>query len=117
MASRIRRSLAREPKRDDDDLSPDTILQKTRLDIIKKLREKGGRSYISEMERELRISRSTICYHLDILEDMDIVEQEYELISEPQSRRGRVRSYYKLNVEQLTETIKEIMEMMPEVGR
>lgn len=105
------------PGRDESEVGPDAILQKTRLDIIKKLREKEGHSYIGELESELHVSRSTICYHLDVLEDMGIVEQEYELIVEPGSRKGRVRSYYRLNAEKLAETIKEIMEMMPEVAR
>ena len=117
MASRMGRGSAEgQSERKNSGIHPDAILQKTRLDIINQLQDKK-RSYISELERDLDVSRATICYHLDILEDMKIVEQEYEVLLKPQSKKGRVRSYYKLNYERLTEVINEIRAMMPEIAR
>ena len=92
------------------------FLQQTRLGILRKLREKG-RSYIGELEGELDITRATLCYHLDILEEVELVEQEYELIVKPQSRKGKVRSYYRLNEEKLTEVTRLVTQLIPPSGR
>ena len=59
------------------------------------------KKYISELARTTGLTRPTVCYHLDILQDMGIVESEYIMLNNPHNpksgTKGKVGRFYKLN--------------------
>lgn len=93
----------------------DAVMQKNRLLIVKKLFDAKPK-HVSQLAKETGLSRVTTYYHLDILREAGIVEQEYVILKEPQSRKGKVGSFYKLNKARLTEALK-IVEKMIEMAK
>ncbi len=89
----------------------EVILHKKRCKLLETL--KGEKKYISELARTTGLTRSTVCYHLDILQDMGIVESEYVLLNNPQKgTKGKVGNFYKLNEEKLQEALNSIQEVI-----
>lgn len=90
-----------------------SLLNETRVDIISHLLEKSQN--ISGLERQLKkINRSTICYHLNILEDADILMSEYQILQTAHSK-GRAARVYSINRDKLREAIKAIEELRQEL--
>ena len=78
---------------------------KHRLRIIAAL--SGKRKYISELARELEISRPLLYLHLQKLEEVGILKGKTEL-----GKRGRARRYYELCDFELCLTGEKIKEML-----
>lgn len=82
-----------------------------RIDIIMLLSD-GKPRYVSEIANKVGLSRTATAYHLDVLEDIGIVEHRYEVIKEPSSV-GKLGSFYRINREKL----KEILEALEELQK
>ena len=90
----------------------EAVLQKNRIQIINALSD-GKARYVSELAKETKLTRVNVCYHLDVLKEAGLVEQEYKILKEPGSV-GKVGSFYKLNIEKLRKAIDVIRKMLPE---
>jgi len=53
-------------------------------------------SHISKIAKGLKMDRSTVSYHLGMLEKYDLVESEYKILESPHSR-GKAGRVYKVN--------------------
>ena len=87
------------------------VLNKARRAIISRLLEKEQN--ISELQRQLPtnpLKRSTICYHLNILEDAGILQSKY-VILEAVGCKGRAGRVYSINHDMLVEAVKAIDEI------
>lgn len=90
-----------------------SLLNETRVDIISHLLEKPQN--IRDLEKQLKgINRSTICYHLNILEDVDILTSEYHILQTARSK-GRAARFYSINRDKLREAIEAIEELRQEL--
>lgn len=90
-----------------------SLLNKSRVDIIGHLIRKP--QHISDLDKQLKdINRSTICYHLNILEDADILMSEYQILQTAHSK-GRAARVYSINHDKLQEAVQAIMELRDEL--
>ena len=90
-----------------------SVLNEIRVNIINQLLDKAQN--ISDLEKRIKnINRSTICYHLNILEDAEILESEYQILQSAHSK-GRAARVYSINRDKLTEAIKAIDELKEEI--
>ena len=89
----------------------DAVLQKNR---IKMLTAMAKPIHISALARKIHLTRATVCYHLSILQDAGLVEQEYVLLKEPSNSKGKVGNFYRVNRERLREALKTIDELLTE---
>lgn len=86
------------------------ILNVTRTRIIKNLlSKKTNISNLSKARNLNGIDRSTICYHLNILEDAGLVKSNYVILEAPRSK-GRAGRVYEVDVEKLRKAIEAIDE-------
>jgi predicted transcriptional regulator len=79
------------------------ILNTTRKEIIVCLLKK--KLNISDLNKELgiaKIDRSTLCYHLNIMEEAGLLRSEYRILEQPHSK-GRAGRVYDVNRERLLE--------------
>lgn len=91
-----------------------SLLNETRVGIVSHLL--GKPQNISDLEKQLKdTNRSTICYHLNILEDVGILESEYKILEAAQSK-GRAARIYSINHDKLSEAIQAIEELRKEIG-
>lgn len=84
-----------EPDLDELSLIVDALNNPHRLRIIAALSE--GRNYVSELARQLGLSRPLLYMHLEKLEKARLVEGELEL-----SEDGKAMKYYQLRSFELT---------------
>jgi len=95
----------------DKDKLRHSVLNNARSDIIVHLLKKEQN--ISELQKQLPINplnRSTICYHLNILEDAGILQSKY-VILEAVGCKGRAGRVYSINHDMLVEAVKAIDEI------
>lgn len=85
-----------------------SLLNESRVNIITRLLSKP--TNISDLDKNLPIDRSTICYHLNILEDVGILESKYVILEAPHSK-GRAGRVYSINSERLTAAIESIQSL------
>lgn len=85
----------------------DAIMSEARREIIISLLKKP--KHISDLSRELNKDRSTIAYHLDLLEKAEIITNKYELIKEIASP-GKIGNYFFINHGMLSRAIKYAQE-------
>jgi predicted transcriptional regulator len=85
----------------------DVIMSEARREIILSLVNKP--KHISDLSRELKKDRSTIAYHLDLLEKAEIITNKYELIKDIAST-GKIGNYFYVNPEMLKRAIKYAQE-------
>jgi len=90
-----------------------SLLNESRVSIISNLLEK--KQNISDLDKKLPIDRSTICYHLSILEGVGILESNYVILEAPQSR-GRAGRVYSINSDRLKDAINAIEELRKELS-
>lgn len=89
----------------------EVILHEKRMKIIETLI--GEKKYISELARTTGLTRSTVCYHLGILQDSGFVESEYVLLNIPhEGTKGKVGNFYKLNMEKLQGALNIIQDVV-----
>jgi len=82
------------------------VFNDIRYKIIKRLLHKS--TYISDLEKNLKINRSTICYHLNILEEAGLLKSEYEILLAPRSM-GKAARKYTINLDKLNEAIEALI--------
>jgi len=83
-----------------------SIFNEFRISIINKLllREEN----IADLSKKLKIERSRLCYHLNILEDEEILKSRYVILKEAHSK-GRAGKVYSINIDKFKEA-KEALE-------
>lgn len=80
----------------------DSLMSEMRRKIITKLIERPRN--ISDLARELEKDRSTIAYHLDLLEKSGLVKSEYRVLEEPHSP-GKLGNFFEVDPKVLKEAI------------
>lgn len=90
-----------------------SILNEFRMSIINQLLL--GEKNIADLDKELKIGRAKICYHLNILENAKILESKYIILQEARSK-GRAGRVYSINQDRLKEAKKAIDDFKKEVG-
>ena len=81
------------------------IVEPLRKEIIKSLIESP--KYISQIASSTKSDRSTISYHLGVLEKSGLVNSEYKVLVKPQSK-GKAARVYTINRERLNEALEEV---------
>jgi len=92
----------------------DALANENRVRILKLLSDGKPRT-VSEIAKELGLSRTATFYHLTILSDVGFVEQEYKIIKEPSSP-ARVGSFYRINKEKIKTIYSEIRKLLETLG-
>jgi len=87
----------------------DAVMSETRRTIILSLINQ--KKHISQLSRELEKDRSTIAYHLDLLEKTGIVSSNYELIEDLHST-GKIGNYYNVNRETYNRAVRLAIEAL-----
>jgi DNA-binding transcriptional ArsR family regulator len=82
------------------------MAQKERRSIIENILKEHMN--ISDLSRATELDRATVSYHLGVLEDVGLVESEYEMLKKPASM-GKIGRYYRVKPDRLKEAA-EIME-------
>lgn len=88
------------------------LLNESRVSIINHLL--NGDKNISDLESTLSLNRSTICYHLNILEDVGILESMYVILDET-GAKGRAARRYSINQSRLREALQAVDELKNEL--
>ena len=86
------------------------IMEPTRNKVIHSLL--NSPKYIGQMAQDTSMDRSTVAYHLNILEGKNLVNSEYKILVEPKSKGTAVR-VYSMNIEYYLEILKGIEELLP----
>lgn len=94
-----------QPSAKEDDLMK-AMAQKERRSIIDHILKQHMN--ISDLARATGLDRATVSYHLGVLEQVGLVDSEYEMI-EPPASMGKIGRYYRVKPEKLKEAA-EIME-------
>jgi DNA-binding transcriptional ArsR family regulator len=81
------------------------LVHENRLKIIDSLLQKP--QHVSALADEVGVDRATLCYHLNLLEKVGLVESEYVILEPPHSR-GRAGRVYRVNKDHLRAAIKLI---------
>ena len=95
----------------DKDKLRHSVLNKSRRDIISLLLSKEQN--ISELLKQLPtnpLNRSTVCYHLNILEDAGILQSKYVILQAVNSK-GRAGRVYSINHDMLIRAVEAINEI------
>lgn len=82
------------------------MAQKERRSIIENILKQHMN--ISDLSRATSLDRATVSYHLGVLEDVGLVESEYEMLKKPASM-GKIGRYYRVKPDRLKEAA-EVME-------
>lgn len=69
-----------------------------RIEILDSLLDKP--KYISELADALKMDRTSVAYHLGVLESADLLQSHYEILEEPRSK-GKAARVYSVNIDKL----------------
>ncbi|MCJ7633200.1 winged helix-turn-helix domain-containing protein [Candidatus Bathyarchaeota archaeon] len=86
-----------------------------RFKILEFLRENSD-THVSEIARRMSIDRSTVAYHLGLLENLDLVSSRYEILEQPHSM-GKAGRIYKVNEEEIRKVSEAIAKRFSEFER
>jgi len=81
------------------------LVHENRLKIMESLLEKP--QHISGLAAKVSLDRATLCYHLNLLEKVGLVESEYVILEQPHSK-GKAGRVYKVNQVRLQEAVDAI---------
>lgn len=90
------------------------VMHPTRSEIIEKLTE--GEMLLPDLEKETGRPRSTISYHLDVLEGAGIVESDYRVMKEWRTR-GKFGKVFRVKKETLKEHLQAAQEQIERLGQ
>lgn len=90
------------------------VLEPTRFKILEALLE--TRRYISQLAEKTTIDRSTISFHLGVLEKAGLVQSEYKVLVQPKSK-GKAARVYTINHKRLDEALDEVGKLVPLLKR
>lgn len=62
--------------------------------------KENPKTHISEIAEKVNMDRSTVAYHLGLLEKLDLVKSEYVILKEPSSM-GKAGRIYRVNEEEI----------------
>jgi len=82
----------------------ESLAQKTRLELINILKEKG--MTLKEIMRRTKLSRTLAVYHISVLERAGLVSRKYI------DTDGQIDAVYELNKEKLKELIEELKKIV-----
>ncbi len=88
------------------------IMEPLRLKIIKSLLKKP--QYISQIATANSSDRSTISYHLGVLEKSGLLTSQYQVLVQPQSK-GKAARMYRIDINCLNRALEEIERILPEL--
>jgi DNA-binding transcriptional ArsR family regulator len=90
------------------------VMHPTRSEIIDKLME--GEMPLLELERKMKKPRSTISYHLDVLERAGLVKSDYRVTKEWRTR-GKFSKLYRAKKDVLEKHLKAAEESLERLGQ
>jgi|GEM_PF-2285917 predicted transcriptional regulator len=71
--------------------------------------------YISQIVGDTGLTRPAVCFHLGVLERVDLVSSTYEVIEPPNSPAGRAARVYTLNKDKYREARVAFEKLAPEI--
>jgi len=86
------------------------LLDETRMALLKSLLERP--KHISELAKSINSGRATICYHLNILDKLGLVESGYVMLQEPRLK-GKVGRVYSVHRKRLEEALEAVEQKLP----
>lgn len=90
------------PKAPDDAQVVRALADANRLRILNSLAKQP--QYITELARTLKMDRTTVAYHLALLQSADLLESNYKILQEPRSK-GKAAHVYSVNLRRLKEVL------------
>lgn len=87
----------------------DVIGNKSRLLILNSITSQP--KYISQIVRETNLSRPTVCFHLGVLEQSQLVSSDYQVLEPPHSPSGKAARFYSINKPKLAEALAEFKKL------
>jgi DNA-binding transcriptional ArsR family regulator len=81
------------------------LVHENRIKIIDSLLQKP--QHISALAHAVGVDRATLCYHLNVLERVGLVQSEYVILESPHSK-GKAGRIYRVNKDQLRAAIELI---------
>jgi DNA-binding transcriptional ArsR family regulator len=88
------------------------VVDPFRASIVKSLQ--SGSKYIGQIAEEIHSDRSTVAYHLSILEQNNIVCSEYQILVPPHSK-GKAARFYSLNVSHYNKVLDDLEKLLPKL--
>jgi DNA-binding transcriptional ArsR family regulator len=88
------------------------LLDETRMALLTSLLERP--KHISELAKNTHSGRATICYHLNILEELGLVESSYVMLQQPRLK-GKVGRVYSVNRKRLEEALSIVEKKLPKL--
>ncbi len=89
------------PKAPDDKVIR-ALADANRLQILNSLAKQP--QYITELAKTLDLDRTTVAYHLALLQSADLLESHYKILEEPRSK-GKAAHVYSVNLRRLKEVL------------
>ena len=91
-----------------------SILNEVRMSIINQLLSREEN--IADLSKKLKIERSKLCYHLNILASENIVNSKYVILEEAHSK-GKAGKVYSINQSRFKEAKKVLENFKNEVDK
>lgn len=88
------------------------IVEPLRMKILLALKE--GPKYISQIAAATKSDRSSVSYHLGVLEQYELINSEYKILVEPRSK-GKAARVYSLDSERLEHALGEVDKLLPKL--
>jgi DNA-binding transcriptional ArsR family regulator len=98
-------------ERPEDRKVVDSLLGVERLEIIRIL-SKPQPMYLTEIAKESKMDRTTLAYHLGVLERAGMIKSEYRILLDAKAK-GKAARFYSLNIPKLSEALNEVKGLLP----
>ncbi len=89
----------------------DSLLGVERLEIIRIL-SKSQPMYLTEIAKESKMDRTTLAYHLGVLEKAGMITSEYKVLQDAKAK-GKAARFYSLNPPKLNEALTKVRGLLP----
>lgn len=91
----------------------EAIANENRLSILKCIINEPH--YISQIVEQTKLSRPTVCFHLNVLEKANVVKSEYQVLEPPHSPSGKAARFYTVNKPELDRAIAQMNTMIKDI--
>lgn len=92
------------------------LLNDTRAHLIATLFQKNNNiSGLLEQPRFKGVDRSTLCYHLNVLEEVGLIKSKYVILEAPYSK-GRAGRFYEVDRNQLAKAMTALESLKREIS-
>ena len=101
-------------KKPEDRKILDSLFGVERIEILRILL-RSGTMYLTEIARESRLDRTTLAYHLGVLEKNGVVTSQYQVLTDP-GVKGKAAKFYSVNTARLSdmlEVVDQVRELIP----